>query len=468
MSLKLRYDQKQDVAWLIEQTEGMYFADVGSGKTVVALTAIKGKRDRGQVYRTIVFAPLRVCDGTWQDEAEKWPHLHDLLIGDASGHRPKVRTEILLEAAFDIVMLNYELMPWLTKTFPEGVPGVNCVWLDELDKMSSPTAIRFKGQGSVRKPGHTPGFKRWLRNVDRIFGQTGTPTRNGMENLYTQTYCIDGGATFGQSFYEWRDLHFNEFKHENWSSWSLKKGHFTIIMDQIQDFVRRGKPMKGEIAPVVYPDPRRVKMPSDAVKQYADMSMKFVMAMKGPKQTKIRTNTPGNNYNKLRQISAGFIYDQGEGVDIHDAKYKELHSLIGELQGAQLIIVYHYQHQLQTLHKMFVHHRFMDAGESGAIEKWDKGELQLLAIHPQSEGSGLNLHLSGCHNMALLAEPETAGLWSQVIGRLARTGQKKPVYVHRIHCIGTVDAVRARKVKGKLKLLEAVLDYMERQQREAA
>lgn len=461
-----RVDQMADISWLIDQTDGLYFADVGSGKTMVALSAIRGKRLRGQIARTIVFAPLRVCEATWQDEGQKWPHLRDLLIGNASGHRPKIREQIIREAAFDIVMLNYENMPWLTKTFPKGVPGVDCVWMDEIDKMSSPTSIRFKGQGNIRKPDCTPGWKRWRHNVSRIFGQTGTPTRNSMLDLYAQVYCIDGGETFGQSFYDWRDLHFNEFKHENWSSWTLKKGHFEILMEAIKPLCRRGVAVNQY--PVVYPPPRRVKMPVEAMKQYRSMADKFVMSMAGIRGGwKIKTNTPGDNYGKLRQISAGFIYDHGEGVNLHDAKYKELDSLISELQGAQLIIVYHFNHTLDTLKKRYGKRGFMEARAPGAIEKWDAGELQLLGIHPQSEGSGLNLHLSGCHNMALLHEPETAGLWNQVVGRLARTGQKRPVYVHRIHCIGTVDAVRARKVRGKIKLLEKVLEFVERN-REAA
>ena len=285
-----------------------------------------------------------------------------------------------------------------------------------------------------------------------------------MENLYTQVYCIDGGATFGQSFYEWRDEHFNEYKHENWSSWSLKKGHFKIVMDQIAPMTRRGKSMKAEIAEVIYPDPRRVKMGKVAQAQYDSMAEKFVMAM-GEDEKKIKTNTPGANYNKLRQISAGFIYDnQGKGVDLHEAKYRELDSLIGELQGAQLIIVYHFQHQLQSLYMRYHGRGIMDAGETGAVKKWNEGKIQLMALHPQSEGHGLNLHLSGAHNMVLLSEPETAGLWGQVVGRLARTGQMRAVYVHRIHCVGTIDAVRASKVKSKIRLLAAVLAHVERHQ----
>lgn len=475
MSLQLRYEQRLDIAWFDDRKYGLYFADVGSGKTVVALTAIKIKIEKMLVRSAIAFAPLRVCEETWQNEGKRWRHLNSMEIVSAAGLAPAKRIEVLENPMYDIVMLNYEVLPWLMKTFPEGIEGKDLCWFDESDKMSSPKSLRFKGVGSQRgvKKGleYVPGFKRWRHVFERIYGMTGTPTRNAMLNMYAQVYCVDGGERFGQSFYKWRDLHFNEFKSRDgkWSRWELKTGHFDIIMDAVKDITRRGK-SPDSLPEVFYPPPRRVKLPPHVKKQYKAMKDEFILAMKDG--NKVKTNTPSDAYNKLRQIAAGFIYrgrgKERVGYDLHDAKYKELESLIGELQGAQLIIVYHYEHQIERLRKHFSGRSFADAGESGAIQQWNEGNLQFMALHPQSEGVGLNLHLSGANQMVMLAEPESAGMWKQVVGRLARTGQEKTVYVHRIHARGTIDSLRAWKTRSKLQLLERVLDYVEQQQEEAA
>ena len=229
-------------------------------------------------------------------------------------------------------------------------------------------------------------------------------------------------------------------------------------------------------------DPRIVRMPPGIMKQYKEMERQYVMDyadIKGEGGS-VWASSAAVAYSKLKQVASGFIYDrerkeEDQTIPMHEKKYDELESLISELSGQQLIIVYEYRSQQEELlnqyEKMGI--AFLagttrdkwNRSQSDIISQFNEGRIQLLGLHPKSAGHGLNLHKGGCHHICFLTTPESAGLWEQTIGRIARTGQKHEVKIHQIITEGTVDEDRQIVLESKRSILRSTLFGIEKRRR---
>ena len=154
---------------------------------------------------------------------------------------------------------------------------------------------------------------------------------------------------------------------------------------------------------------------------------------------------------KLQQMAAGFIYDTevkpnplapGKFVTTQTPiwfsrhKFELLDDLIQENQHANTIIAYTYKEELAELKRRYKHALTLD--DDRAIERWNKGEVELLLVHPKSAGHGLNLQHGGCR-MVFLSLPWSLELFEQTVGRLHRSGQKHDVWVYVLLTNKTVD-----------------------------
>ena len=471
---KLRADQREAIKFLYEQDQSMLFADIGTGKTVIALTVLQMWRKHGVAKRAIVFGPSRVCNDVWRQEVGEWPHL----IGDVqsvAGKSDKVRRAVLEDPKVDVVCVNYENIPWLIKNYPDGVPGVDVLWFDEVDKMKSPTSLRFRGRGRKDSKTWVQGMRHWREHFKILVGMTGTPVSNGLLDLWAQIYCVDGGERLGSDYDQYKRRYFYQ---SDWAGFQFKVYPDAVdtIHGMIEDAVFRIE-AGSEVPDTVHTPPRYVDLPPQVMKQYRGMEREYVMEFDGGDQTVAMTAAAV--YNKLRQVVGGFVYDQQDASApritrmLHDKKLLELDSIISELNGAQLMIAYQFKEQAEQLLARYgkrlecIGGSTSTADGSHIIDRWNAGDLPLLAVQPQSAGHGLNLQKSGAHHICMLTEPESAGLFNQVVGRLARTGQKNTVFVHTIHARGTIDEDRACIVTSKRDTLRATLDAIkERQERE--
>ena len=468
---KLRQDQRDAIRYLYERDSALLFADVGTGKTVIALTVMQLWRHHGAAHRAIVFAPSRVCTDVWRQEVEEWPHLEETRVVCAAGRPAGQRRDIMENPDVDVVCINYENIPWLMREFPDGVPGVDVLWFDEVDKMKSPTSLRFKGRGRRNSKNHVQGMRDWRGNFPTVVGMTGTPVSNSLLDLWAQVYCVDGGDRLCDTYDLYRRRHFYQSDYAGYS-YKVYPDSVPLIHEAIGDITHRIE--GGDSLPaVVHTPPRYVDMPPPAAKHYREMERSYITEFDGGDPA-VALDAAGA-YSKLRQMTAGFVYADDGTTEMHDVKYRELDNLIGELQGAQLLVVFQFRGQEDELRKRYgvrlgVLSGQTKAGEgTGIIEKWNAGELPILAVQPQSAGHGLNLQLSGAHHVCMLTEPESAGMFVQVVGRLARTGQENTVFVHTIHARGTVDEDRAAVVADKRGDLLATLDAIKaRQERERA
>ena len=352
------------------------------------------------------------------------------------------------------------------------MPGVDCLWFDEVDKMKSPTSLRFRGRGRKNTKSWVQGMRHWREHYPLLVGMTGTPVSNGLLDLWAQLYCVDGGERLGKTFEQYQRTYFYQ---SDWSGykWKVYPDAVDTIYGRIADGVFRIE-ASADAAPVVYSPPRYVDLQPDVRKQYKSMEREYVMEFADADPTV--AISAATAYSKLRQVVAGFVYTEVEGArevhTLHDEKLKELDSLLSELNGAQLMVVYQFKEQAAQLKRRYGKRvACLDADASTkvgsrTIQQWNGGELPILGIQPQSAGHGLNLQLSGAHHMCMLTEPESAGLYNQVVGRLARTGQVHTVFVHTIHARGTIDEDRAKVVTSKRDTLRATLDAIKERQGE--
>lgn len=470
----LKPRQKDGIEFLLGGAETLLLADVGTGKTVMVLTALKALRN---LYgRVLVLAPKRVCTDTWPAEPGEWEHLNGMQVVNIAGLSAKKRAAVLANEQAHIVACNYENIPWLTHTYPNGIPGFEVLVMDEIDKLKDPTTLRFKGRSRRRadKPPHDwvpaiPGMKKWRENFEVLIGMTGTPASNSLLDVWAQAYMIDGGDSLGTDYYRYRDAHFFQ---SDWMGYKYEilPGREQWIFDQIAHFTMRIAAERGDggVPEINEPPIRWVTLDTKAAKDYREFEREYVAIIKGQI---VEAQNAGVLYGKLRQMAAGFVYTskEGDAAEISSAKMNELDTLISELQGQQLMIVYHYREQLAQLQKKYgKRFRYLGGGQTDAeaaevIELWNAGKLELLGIHPASAGHGLNLQKSGAHHIAMLTEPESAGLYWQVVGRLARLGNPvAEVFVHRILTSHTVDFEQDLMTHGKIDTQEDMLKEMEK------
>ena len=466
----LRSDQRQAIDYLYGRDKALLFADIGTGKTVIALSVMQFWLREKIADRILVVAPTRVCNDVWEDESLGWSHL-DLPVLSIAGRTAGFRKKILDDLDHTVVCINYENLPWLMKEYPNGIPGFNAIWFDEVDKMKNPTSLRFKGRGRKGTKTWKPGMSTWRENFEIVMGMTGTPVSNGLLDLWTQLYCVDGGERLGASFWSYQRKYFYQ---SDWSGykWSVFPDSVPRIYDAVSDIAFRIEARR-EAAEVVYTPPRVVDMPPKTRKFYKQMEREYIAEYE---DSEVAALDAAGAYNKLRQICAGFVYDFEDDVRtttaLHDEKYKELDSLISELNGAQLLVVYQFRAQADELRDRYkknilcLDSQTTTADGSAAIKLWNDGELPILGVQPQSAGHGLNLQLSGAHHICMLTEPESAGLYNQVVGRLAREGQPNTVFVHTIHAAQTIDQDRAKIVNSKRTTLQATLDAIKERQNE--
>ena len=446
----LRPEQLAASEFVYRGDQSLLLADVGTGKTVIVLSALKRWIDEGICDRALIVAPKRVCTDVWEQETEEWEHLEALkppFIVSIAGESVRVRKTLLDNAlTHRIVLVNYENLPWLMETYPKGVKGFNVLVMDEIDKLKDPTTLRFKGRPRRKDPltknvvPAISGMKTWRENFDIHIGMTGTPTPNHLLDLWAQVYMVDGGQRLGSNYYRFRDRHFFQ---TDWMGYAydILPGREQWIQERIADITFRLEQSKN-MPGVVETPIRWVDMSSRTRSVYKELAREYIVYLEravSGEVDRVEADNAAVVYGKLRQLCAGFLY---VGADretewLSKVKFKELDNLISELQGQQLLIVYHYHAQLAELKRRYKGLRHLGGGQSTAvatdtITEWNAGRLPFLALHPASAGHGLNLQKSHAAHIAMLTEPESAGLYTQVIGRLARTGGASTVFVHRI------------------------------------
>ena len=430
--MKLRDYQETAADFLYEHDRAMILAPVGAGKTAITLTAMWEMLRDEHTKRFLVLAPKRVCTDVWPVEQPKWAPLASIAVAVGTPAQRKAA----LNSGARIIVSNYDNIQWLAE---QNLAHIDAIVFDELTKLKNPSGTRFKALLKVMDP------------IKVRWGLTGSFTSNGLEDVFGQCKIIDQ-SLLGRSKGAFMQQHFILNSYAGFDDWTPRPGALELVMKKIKPttFVLEPGEYKDKLPPC-HAVELRVDM--DDRKPYEEMKKDFVAQL--PDAMAIAQNAAVVTQ-KLQQMASGFVYTldaQGKQTSVWFSahKFDALEDLISENQHANTLIVYNYQEELAELKRRFK--RLVTLDDDSAIERWNRGEVELFAIHPKSAGHGLNLQHGGCH-MVFLSLPWSLELYEQTVGRLHRSGQTSDVWVYILMAKDSVD----EKIWGALHDKRAVSD----------
>ena len=407
------------------------FLDMGLGKTVITLTAIRDLMlDELLVTKTLVIAPLRVARDTWPAETRKWDHLNDLDISVIVGDL-RVRESAVSKSAL-IYIINRENIKWLVEYYERN--GIrwdfDCVVIDELSSFKNYHSQRFKWLRKMR-----PFVKRWI-------GLTGTPSSNGLMDLWAEIGILDGGQRLGRFIGRYRDAYFKPSSmNPNTGvvySYAPREGAEQQIYDRISDITISMKALDYlEMPECVYVN-HEVQMSDQEKKLYDQLKSDLIIPLE---DGDIDAANAAALSNKLLQLSNGAVYDENGIVRVvHKRKLEILEDMIEAANGQPVLIAYWFKHDHQRImeHLTACGYSPRDIRESEDIKDWNTGKMAVALIHPASAGHGLNIQEGG-HILIWFGLTWSLELYQQTNARLWRQGQRDTVTIHHIVCENTVD-----------------------------
>lgn len=403
------------------------FLDMGLGKTVITLTAIKKlKYEYWRVAKVLIIAPKKVAESTWGREAAKWNHLNTLRFAFVMGTQKK-RIEALAQNA-DIYMINRENVQWIVNYYRNAWP-FDMVVIDESSSFKNHQAKRFKALKAVRS------------HINRIIELTGTPNPRGLMDLWAQVYLLDSGKRLGRTITSYRDAYFVPDKRSRTTifSYAPKEGAEETIYNAISDICISMKAEDYlELPDLIYED-IPVQLDSTAQKAYDRLERDTLLAVDD--ETLITANTAAVLRGKLLQLCNGAVYDEDKNViHIHDCKIEALLETVEQLNGQHAIICYNFKHDKdRLLEALNTTHLRVSVYEGKQQEnEWNNGDIDLLLMQPASCGYGLNLQ-DGGHHIIWFGLNDSLELYQQTNKRLHRQGQPYPVIVHHLIVHGGTD-----------------------------
>ena len=440
--------QSYATRFIEEHPVSAVFLDMGLGKSVITLTAVFDLcLDYFTVRKVLVIAPLRVARDTWPDELRKWDHLNGLSYAVAVGTESERKAALLRSAS--VYIINRENVQWLIEE--SGLPfDYDMVVIDELSSFKSHQAKRFRSLLKVR-----PG-------VRRIVGLTGTPSSNGLMDLWAEFRVLDLGKRLGRFIGRYRETYFTPDKRNGQVVFSYKPlpGAEEAIYRQISDITISMKAVDHLKMPECLYNEVPVVLSEKERQFYDDMRQDLVISLKGEE---IDAGNAAALANKLSQMANGAIYGEDQRVfRIHDRKLDALEDLIEAANGKPVLVAYWFRHDYERicerLHSRHIPFSRLETSED--IRRWNAGELPVALIHPASAGHGLNLQAGGS-TLVWFGLTWSLELYQQTNGRLWRQGQKADtVVIHHIIAKGTIDerimtALR-KKEKTQMALIDAV------------
>ena len=405
------------------------FLDMGLGKTVTTLTAIRElKFNRFQVRKVLVIAPKKVAEGTWTKEAAKWDHTKILRVSPVLGSQAKrIRA---LNTPADIYIINRENVVWLVDYYRNAWP-FDMVVVDESSSFKSHSAKRFKALASIGS------------HIDRMVELTGTPSPNGLEDLWSQVFLLDGGERLGRRFTHFRERYFQPNKRGADGmvySYEAKPGTEQTILEQISDICIS---MKAEdylqLLDITYHE-IPVTLDPKANKAYKELERTLVLSLP-ENEGDISVTSAAALSNKLLQLANGALYDEERGVhEIHTCKIEAFLELIESLQGKPALVFYNYQHDRTRILKALsgTRLRVRELKTPQDEDDWNARKIDVLLTHPASSAYGLNLQQGGNH-VIWFGLTWNYELYTQANKRLHRQGQTEKVIIHHLVCEGTRD-----------------------------
>lgn len=437
---------------LLDHRRAALWAPMGGGKTVVTLDALNTLDAVEPVFPALVLAPLRVARSTWPAEVAKWGFSQHLRVSVIAGN-PKQRLAALRRPA-DIYTMAYDNLVWLVEALGEDWPFKTIV-ADELTRLKS---FRLR-QGSKR----ARALGKRAHRSSRFIGLTGTPSSNGLKDLWGQTWFLDKGVRLGHTFAAFEERWFRK----GWDGYSLEP--MPNAQDEIQDRLRdlcltvRGLPVDEPILNDIYVD-----LPPAARALYNEMEDEMFALIEGEG---VEAANAAVRTSKLQQIANGapFVNDEHDWAQVHDEMLQALDSVLEEASGAPVLLAYKFIPDKERILKRYLKARHLDA-DPKTIDDWNAGKIPLLVAHPKSAGHGLNLQ-DGGNILVYFGVDWDLELHMQILERIgplrqAQSGHDRPVFVHRILARDTVHDMILDRLQSKRSVQDILLEALKRRRRD--
>lgn len=437
MQFKPHEYQRRAIEWVMDHPRCLLFLEMGLGKTAICLTAIQRLLQYGEVSNVLVIAPRKVAESTWSDEAARWDHL-GLTVSNVVGD-PKHRIAAL-QASADVYCIGRDSLVWLTEHLGDSW-DFDMVVIDELTGFKSHTSLRFKA------------LKRMQPRISRIVGLTGTPTPNGLMDLWGQVYCIDMGHRLGKYITHYRDKWFTFVLRNNIAMYLRPKPEaMSEIMAAIEDIALAMRSEDWLSLPSLTETDMPVVLPESVMKGYRSLERERLLRLTEDGKP-LTADSAAACVNKLAQYANGAVYDEDSNViKIHDEKIAALEEIYESEPQSPLLVFYQFKHDRIRIESYF-RNKYSDMFcrvYQGARDLWDwnKGIINMMLCHPASTAFGLNMQQGGCR-IAWFSTGWNLEHYQQANARLHRQGQQRPVKVFRIIAKGTVDERMAAAITTK-------------------
>ncbi len=375
----------------------------------------------------LVIAPKKVAEGTWTKEKDKWEHTKMLRVSQVLGSQTKrIRA---LNTPGDIYIVNRENVVWLVDYYRNSWP-FDMVVIDESSSFKSHKAKRFKSLASVGA------------RIHRLIELTGTPSPNGLADLWAQIFLLDGGERLGKRYTQFRERYFDPGERGNnvIYSYKAKQGSEESILKVISDICVS---MKAEdylqLPDIIYHE-IPVVLDAKAERSYRDLERQMVLQLPEDGE-EISVKSAAALSNKLLQLGNGAIYDEGKNVhEVHNCKIEAFMELVESLQGKPALVFYNFQHDRERILKALAQTglRVRELKTTQDEDDWNTGKIDILLTHPASSAYGLNLQHGGNH-VIWFGLTWNYELYTQANKRLHRQGQAEKVIIHQLVCEGTRD-----------------------------
>lgn len=422
------------------------FLEMGLGKTVVTLTAINNLiYDRFEISKVLVIAPLRVAEDTWSRESAKWDHLQHLRISKILGTPTQRRKAIAADA--DIYIINRENVVWLCNELSTIGDSwdFDAVVIDELSSFKSPKSQRFKA------------LRKYITKSSHVIGLTGTPAPNGLIDLWSQIYLLDGGERLGRTVTGFRERYFVPGQRNQTTIFNYKPKPEAEknIQDLISDICISMKAEDWLEMPERIDSIQSVRLSAKEMQDYEKFEREaYLQFLEGEVTAASAAALTG----KLLQYSNGAMYlPDGDYVKTSEKKMDMLEELVEAANGKPVLVFYSFRHDLERIQDKFS--KAVKLTDSKDIEAWNNGEISMLLAHPAGAGHGLNLQDGGCI-IIWFGLTWSLELYQQANARLYRQGQKQAVIIHHLITEGTRDEDVLRSLQGKEDVQNTVMEAL--------
>lgn len=470
--------QQNAIGWLFEHDRSLALMPVGAGKTVVTMTALQELMEGKWIERPLVFAPMRVAENVWPYEGKEWAHLKDLPIvcwggapenwpdsiwrrsrelwgqrTNAEARLPKI-VDTIKRRAFEaklgelvaeerrvnkearkteppnvIHVTSFENLLWVTDLYPPGESPFDAWIFDEIGRLKNPKSPRYK---AARK--HTV-------DVPIVIGLNATPAPEGFEDLFAQVSIVDNGKLWGKSYFQWRQKYFTPVDYMGFA-WRLQLGAKDLLLKDLNTLAFKVDEEQLAYQRNMSHSQIIVDLPASARAAYRGMEKRMAVEIEGKEDVVAMSMAAASM--KLRQLANGFVYDDGGKAHIlHEEKAHALADLIDDMGREPLLVAYEFTEDLDAIRRVWKNVPYLGQGISSAaarntIDRWNRRETPVLALHWQSAGHGLNLQAGGSH-IAWWALPWALEGYHQLNGRVDRQGQTRACFGHHIISRDTID-----------------------------